>query len=65
MVPVAVPSYWLVYFGVASTDTTVEVATGKGAQLLVGPVDSPAGRFAMLADPEGAPFAVIQIAPSA
>ena len=54
------PSNWLVYFEVADTDATVEKAQATGATLLSPPMDIPAGRFAVLADPQGAVFAVIK-----
>jgi hypothetical protein len=61
-VPGEVPAHWLAYFGTADTDSTVAAATSSGATLAVGPVDIPAGRFAVLADPTGAMFAVIALA---
>jgi hypothetical protein len=61
MVPAEVPSHWLVYFGVDDTDATVAKATGLGATAVVPPTDIPPGRFAVLADPEGATFAVIKM----
>ena len=61
-VPPEVPPYWLAYFGVADCDAAVATATGEGATLHVGPMDIPAGRFAVLADPTGAMFAVIALA---
>jgi predicted enzyme related to lactoylglutathione lyase len=61
MVPAEVPSHWLVYFAVDDTDATVAKATGLGASALVPPTDIPPGRFAVLADPEGAAFAVIRM----
>ncbi len=65
MVPAEVPAHWLVYFGTEDTDATVAKATGLGAATLVPPTDIPPGRFAVLADPDGAAFAVIKIAPAA
>jgi hypothetical protein len=61
MVPAEVPGYWLVYFGVDDTDATVAKATELGATALVPPTDIPPGRFAVLADPDGATFAVIRL----
>jgi predicted enzyme related to lactoylglutathione lyase len=63
MVPAEVPAHWLVYFGVEDTDATVVKAQGTGAALLVPPTDIPPGRFAVLADPDGATFAVIKMNP--
>jgi hypothetical protein len=61
-VPQEVPAYWLAYFGTADCDATVASATGRGATLVVGPVDIPIGRFAVLSEPTGAVFAVIALA---
>jgi len=58
-VPDEVPSYWLTYFGTDDCDATVERATAAGATVLVPATDIPPGRFAILADPAGATFAVI------
>lgn len=65
MVPAEVPAHWLVYFGTEDTDATVAKATGLGATTLVPPTDIPPGRFAVLADPDGAAFAVIKMGPAA
>jgi predicted enzyme related to lactoylglutathione lyase len=60
-VPAAVPSYWLAYFAVEDTDAVVASASELGAQVLVAPRDIDAGRFAVLADPQGATFGVIRM----
>jgi predicted enzyme related to lactoylglutathione lyase len=61
-VPAEVPSYWLAYFGTADCDASVAAATADGATLMAGPMDIPAGRFAVMADPIGAVFGVIALA---
>jgi predicted enzyme related to lactoylglutathione lyase len=61
MVPLEVPAHWLVYFGVDDTDATVSQAAALGATTVVPPTDIPPGRFAVLADPDGATFAVIKL----
>jgi predicted enzyme related to lactoylglutathione lyase len=63
-VPPEVPSYWLAYFGTGDCDATVAAATADGATLVVGPMDIPPGRFAVLSDPTGAMFGVIALAAS-
>jgi predicted enzyme related to lactoylglutathione lyase len=63
-VPDEVPSHWLVYFGVDDTDATVAKVTELGGSVMVPPTDIPPGRFAVLADPDGAGFAVIKMATS-
>ena len=61
MVPDDVPDHWLVYFGVDDTDATVARAAELGAVTLLPPTDIPPGRFSVLADPDGASFAVIKM----
>ncbi len=54
------PPHWLGYVGVPSVDATVEQATGLGAKVYVPPTNIPGGgRFAVLADPQGAVFGVV------
>ncbi len=60
-VPEQIPPHWLVYFAVEDTDATVEEAKQRGGDLMMGPVDIPVGRFAILTDPHGAAFAVIAL----
>jgi predicted enzyme related to lactoylglutathione lyase len=59
--PESVPSYWLVYFAVDDTDAAVKKVQELGGRELAPAMDSPAGRFAVVADPQGAAFAVIKI----
>jgi uncharacterized protein len=58
-VPDEVPANWLVYFAVEDVDASVAKAGELGGSAVFGPIDSPAGRLAVLADPWGAGFAVI------
>jgi predicted enzyme related to lactoylglutathione lyase len=58
-----VPPNWLVYFEVADTDDTVAKAQAGGGSVLAEPMDIPPGRFAVLADPQGAVFGVIKSNP--
>ena len=58
--PASTPPHWLVYFDVAGTDAAIAKATATGGKVLVGASDTPHGRMAVLADPFGAVFAVIQ-----
>ncbi|MCS0634699.1 VOC family protein [Streptomyces sp. LP05-1] len=52
---------WHPYFGVTDCDTAFARATGHGATVLIPPMDAPGvGRVAMVADPAGAPFALIK-----
>lgn len=59
MDPAEMPPHWLAYFSVADTDATVAKATALGGKVLAPAMDIDAGRFAVLADPQGAVFAVI------
>ncbi|MZD07481.1 VOC family protein [Streptomyces sp. SID5785] len=59
--PPEVPSYVNVYFVVADCDTAVDTVRRLGGQLHFGPMDSPFGRFASVADPQGAAFSVIDV----
>jgi hypothetical protein len=57
--PAEVPDHWLVYFGSTDVDADIKTATALGATVLVEPTDIPGtGRFAVLADPQGATFAL-------
>jgi predicted enzyme related to lactoylglutathione lyase len=59
-----VPPYWLVYFAFDDCDRTVEKAKGAGAKVMMPPRDiENVGRFAILTDPQGAGFAVIELNP--
>jgi predicted enzyme related to lactoylglutathione lyase len=54
------PSHWLPYFSVTNVDMSTQKATTLGAQTFVPPMDIPGvGRFAVLADPTGATFAIV------
>jgi len=44
---------------VPDADTAAETTKAAGGQLVNGPVDIPVGRLAVLADPQGAFFAVM------
>jgi predicted enzyme related to lactoylglutathione lyase len=63
-VPDEVPAHWLTYFGSVDTDEAVDKIKELGGQVMFGPIDIPAGRFAMVTDPAGAAFAVMQPSPA-
>ena len=57
--PPDMPSFWIPYFLVADVDACVTKAKSLGAQVHFGPQDIPGtGRFAVVADPQGAAFSV-------
>ena len=59
--PDEVPAHWLAYFAVENTDAALETVKSSGGGVAFGPIDIPAGRFAVVRDPHGAAFAVIQM----
>ena len=59
--PPQVPPFWLVYFAVANADNTVKRAQELGAKVMSPAMDIPQGRMAVLTDPQGASFGVIQL----
>jgi len=55
------PPHWLMYFNASNCDAVVEKAKSLGATVLLPPVSMQnVGRFAVLADPQGAVFALFQ-----
>ena len=59
------PPHWLVYVGTPSVDATCSHAQSLGARVVKSPADIPnVGRFAVLADPQGATFALFAAAGS-
>ena len=61
MIPAQVPPHWLVYFAVDDADATVARVSELGGAVRMGPMDTPPGRIAVVADPQGATFAVIKL----
>jgi predicted enzyme related to lactoylglutathione lyase len=58
--PAEVPSHWLQYIGTRDVDGTAEAAVRAGGSIVKAPSDmAGAGRYAVLKDPQGAVFAVI------
>lgn len=63
-VPDEVPPHWLVYFGSVDTDEAAAMIKKLGGEVLFGPMDIEPGRFAVVRDPYGASFAVMQPSPA-
>jgi hypothetical protein len=62
-VPEFVPAHWMPYFAVANCDASTSHAKELGANVRVPPQDIPkTGRFSVLADPQGAMFALFTFA---
>lgn len=58
-----VPSHWHVYFGTDDADAAAARTAELGGTVVVPPFDTPVGRIAVLADPQGAVFSVLKSAP--
>lgn len=57
----AMPPFWMIYFAVDDADAFVADARASGARVHREPADIPqTGRFAALADPQGAGFGILQ-----
>ncbi|MEI2736162.1 MAG: VOC family protein [Rhodoblastus sp.] len=55
-----IPPHWMGYFGVDDTDAAVERATAAGGIVGVPAFDMPYGRMAVIVDPFGAAFSIVQ-----
>jgi predicted enzyme related to lactoylglutathione lyase len=59
--PAGVPPHWLPYLAVEDVDASTKKAKSLGAKVLGEPMDIPdVGRFAVIADPQGAVFALFK-----
>jgi predicted enzyme related to lactoylglutathione lyase len=59
------PPHWLIYIGTPNVDATAEHAQRLGARVVKAPSDIPnVGRYAVLADPQGATFALYTPGPT-
>ena len=55
-----IPAHWSVYFAVADCEDSLAKIKELGGQVMVEPTEVPAGRFAVAADPQGAPFSLFE-----
>src|SRR5688572_13533355 len=58
--PDSVPAHWMQYFAVADIDAAVKQIPELGGKVCHGPFDSPYGRIAVVNDPHGAVFSLLQ-----
>jgi uncharacterized protein len=59
--PPNAPPHWMIYFAVADCDASAAKATQLGGKLLVPPMTMEnVGRFAVVADPQGAAFSIFK-----
>jgi uncharacterized protein len=61
--PPNMPPNWLVYFAVDDVDAATAKVQELGGRVMMPSMDSPAGRFSVVADPHGGAFAVIKLQP--
>jgi len=54
------PPHWLVYFSVAKADEAAKSVGEAGGRVLAGPLDVAVGRIAIVADAQGAVFALFE-----
>jgi predicted enzyme related to lactoylglutathione lyase len=60
----AMPPFWMIYFAVDDADKAAADAAAAGGSVHRAPADIPGtGRFAVLADPQGAAFGILEPAP--
>jgi predicted enzyme related to lactoylglutathione lyase len=59
------PKGWTTCFSVADTDAAVSAVEAAGGKVTMAPMDTEFGRFAVVEDPWGAPFSVMQDPPQA
>ena len=57
--PEGVPANWFPYFAVEDVDASLKDVEAAGGKPLMGPIDVPSGRFALIQDPQGAAFAIL------
>lgn len=55
-----IPPHWMGYFSVDNTDAAIERAVAAGGKLQVPAFDMQYGRMAVLSDPAGAVFSIVQ-----
>jgi len=59
-----VPNHWHVYFAVADADATAAKIKQAGGSIVAEPFDTPIGKMAVAADPQGAVFSLFQAPPA-
>ena len=55
-----VPAHWVTYFQMDDLDAALERLRAAGGTVTADPVDSPYGRWAVVADPQGGAFRIIE-----
>ena len=62
--PDDLPPHWMIYFAVEDCDGAAGFAQALGGRVVSGPTSLPIGRYAVLEDPQGGTFSILQ-APTA
>jgi hypothetical protein len=65
MAPPETPAHWMTYFGVDDADEAAETAIKLGGSVMRPAWDTPYGRMAILADDQGAVFAIMAMSQAA
>ncbi len=60
MVAAEVPDHWTAYFNVSDAAATAARALELGGTLVNGPMETPVGQIATIADPQGGMFSIMQ-----
>ncbi|MBL9107425.1 MAG: VOC family protein [Myxococcales bacterium] len=58
--PAEIPPHWMIYFDIADVDAACTRVAELGGKVCHGPFDSPHGRIAVINDPYGVTFSLIQ-----
>lgn len=53
-------AHWMLYFAVRHCDETAELAQALGGQVVRAPTNIPMGRYAVLEDPQGGTFSILE-----
>lgn len=56
-----IPAHWSIIFAVDDCDQRASLATAAGGSVRLAPFDMPIGRLAVIADPQGAAFQILQM----
>jgi uncharacterized protein len=55
-----IPPHWMPYFAVDNIESSCAVVNEQGGKVVVSPFDTPYGRIAVINDPAGAAFSIMQ-----
>ncbi|HEV8571507.1 MAG TPA: VOC family protein [Actinomycetota bacterium] len=58
--PQEIPAHWMVYFAVEDADAAAKRIEELSGKISVPPTDSPFGKFAVVADPQGGTFSIVK-----